>query len=235
MKNAMKKVLVVDDEPLILYSLAKTLKDDGMEVKTANNGSDAIAESSRCFYNLCFLDLCLPDMSGVDVMMKIRELSPACKILVMSASCIDDRIRELIVKNAYLFIPKPFELMHVKVIAHQIVESGTSSHNSAGHAATNGKKPVDERRRSERTAYAKAIMYNVTCMDRVDILYQSGQIVDISKSGMGIHPHYPSDCPLKPGSMIKFDAVKEGIDYNTGIVRNTIFNNNTYRAGIEFV
>jgi len=228
----MKKILIADDEPLILYSLAKTLQNDGMKVKTFSNGSDAIAESSRCFYNLSFLDLCLPDMHGVDVMMKIKELSPETKILVMSASCLDDRLKEQIAKNAYLFIPKPFELMHVKAIAHQIVESGTAFPHSAGYAASFGKTPATDSRGIERTAYSKAIMYKVNCLDDVEILNQNGHIVDISEAGMSIHTDYP----VKPGSVVRFDAVKEGIDYNTGIVRNTVLiNNNIYRAGIEFV
>lgn len=138
----MKKGLVVDDEPLILYALARTLRNDGMEVKTVNNGSAAIEEIQHCFYHLCFLDLCLPDISGIDVMMKIKELSPESKILVMSASCIDDSVKELIEKNAYLFIPKPFELMYVKAIVHQIMESGTIFPHSAGCANGNGRAPA---------------------------------------------------------------------------------------------
>ncbi len=222
----MKKVLVVDDEPLILYSLAKTLQDDGMEVTTVDNGTDAIEASRRCFYNLSFLDLRLPDIHGVDVMMKIKELSPESKILAMSASCIDDKFKELIEKNAYLFIPKPFELKYVKAIAHQIVESGTAFPHSAGYATTYGKTPADEHRRIERTAHSKAIMYKVNCLDDVQILNENGHIVDISKAGMCIHTDYP----VRPGSVIRFDAAEVGIAYNTGIVRNTsLINNNMYR------
>ncbi len=231
-KQFMKKILVADDEPLILYSLAKTLQHDGMQVKTVDNGSDAILESRRCFYNICFLDLCLPDMHGIDVMMKIKELSPETKILLMSASCIDDRLKGLIENNAYLFIPKPFELMHVKAIVHQILESGTPFSHSAAFAATYGKTPADECRRIERTPYSKAIMYRVNCLDDVEILNQKGDVVDISREGMCIHTDYP----VKPGSVIRFDVVKEGIDYRTGIVRNTVLiNKDIYRAGIEFV
>ncbi len=228
----MKKVLVVDDEPLILYSLAKTLQSDGIKVKTFDNGSDAIEESRRCFYNLSFLDLCLPDMQGIDALLKIKELSPETKILVMSASCLDDKIKELIDKNAYLFIPKPFELMHVKAIAHQIIESGTAFPHSAGYAAIYGRNPEDESRHVKRTAFTKAIMYKINCLDDVEVLNQNGHIVDISEEGMSIHTDYP----VKPGSVIRFDMVKEGVDYNTGIVRNTVvISNNMYRAGIEFV
>jgi len=121
--SVMKKGLVVDDEPLILYALARTLQNDGMEVTTVNNGSAALEEIRHCFYHLCFLDLCLPDISGIDVMMKIKELSPESKILIMSASCIDESVKKLIEENACLFIPKPFELTHVRAIVHQLMEN----------------------------------------------------------------------------------------------------------------
>jgi len=118
--------------------------------------------------------------------------------------------------------------MYLKAIVHEIVESGTAAFLPSADAATNGKTPADERRRIERTAYSKAIVY---CMGNVETLHQNGLIVDISKSGMGIYTGYP----LRPGSTIRFDAVKEGIDYKTGIVRNAILiKNNMYRAGIEF-
>ncbi len=128
-----------------------------------------------------------------------------------------------------IFSPRdPFELMYLKAIVHGIVESGTAFPPSAD-AAIYGKTPADERRRIERAVYSKAIVY---CIGNVETLHQNGHIVDISKAGMGIYTGYP----LRPGSTIRFDAVKEGIDYKTGIVRNAILiENNMYRAGLEFV
>ncbi len=224
----MKKILIVDDEPLILFSLAKALKGDGLEVKTVNNGSDAVEESRRCFYQLCFLDLRLPDMNGLDVMLKIKQHSPESKILVMSASCIDDATKELIEKNSYLFIPKPFELAYVKAITQQLMENGMAFPDSAAGTIP----PVNEWRRIERTACFKAIMFRVNCPDDIEILYHNGYIVDVSKAGMGINTAYP----VKPGSLISFDAIMDGIDYVAGFVRNTVLiDNNMFRAGIEFV
>lgn len=116
------------------------------------------------------------------------------------------------------------ELIYVKAMASYHVESGTAFPHSAAH--------LDERRRIERTAYSKAIMYKIDSEDNIEILNQNGHIFDISKAGMGIHTDYP----LKPGSVIRFDVVKEATDYRAGIVRNTILiKNNLYRAGIEFI
>lgn len=103
------------------------------------------------------------------------------------------------------------------------------SSNNPFEFVTNGRSPADERRRLERTPFSKPIMY---CIGNVETLNQNGHIFDISKAGMGIHTDYP----LRRGSVIKFDAIKEGIDFKTGIVRKTIMlDKSIYRTGIEFI
>ena len=220
--------MVVDDEPLILYSLAKTLQGDGVEVMTVNNGSDAIEASRRSFYNPCLIDLCLPDMDGIDVMMKIRKLSPESKILILSALCLKDTVKDLIKENAYLFIPKPFELSYVKAIVRKILNEETTPRHSAAGVETH----ADERRRIDRSLFPRKIQYSINCLDKLDLPHMDAQIVDISEAGMGIVTSYP----VKPGCVIRFDMIKDGINYRAGIVTNTsLVENNLYKAGIEFV
>ncbi len=227
-KRVMNRILVVDDEPLILYSLAKTLQGDGVEVITFNNGSDAIEASRRSFYNPCLVDLCLPDMDGIDVMMKIRQQSPESKIVILSASCVKDSVKEIIDKNAYLFIPKPFELGYVKAIVRKILKDQITPPHSAAWWV----KPADERRGIERNLFQKKIMYRINCLEDKDLPHMDAQIVDISEAGMGIVTSYP----VKPGCVIRFDVIKDGINYTAGVVTHTnLVDNNLYRAGIEFV
>ncbi len=224
----MNRVLIVDDEPLILYSLAKTLQGDGVEVKAFSNGSDAIEASRRCFYNPCLVDLCLPDMNGIDVMMKIRQLSPESKILILSALCLKDTDKEIIDKNAYLFIPKPFELGHVKAVVRKILKEQITSPCSAQW----WEKASYERRCIERILFPEKIMYRINCLDDLGVASIDAQIVDISEAGMGIVTGHP----VKPGCVIRFDVLKDGINYTAGIVTHTnLVENNLYRAGVEFV
>jgi DNA-binding NtrC family response regulator len=117
----MKKILIVDDEFLILYALSKTLIDDDREIITASNGRDALREIGNRCYDLCLLDLHLPDMNGLDIMKKLREVSPATKIIIITGSVITDVMMKSIQENAHLLLPKPFDVEQVKAFASQML------------------------------------------------------------------------------------------------------------------
>ena len=80
----MKRILIVDDEPMIRELLEAMLELEGMDVKSASNGEEALKELSTSFYDMCFLDLILPGISGLETMGKIREISPGTKIALMT-------------------------------------------------------------------------------------------------------------------------------------------------------
>ena len=73
----MTKILLVDDKELILHSLCKTLKHSGADVTSVTNGKDALQEIQRSSYDICFLDVQLPDANGLELMKIIGEMSPA--------------------------------------------------------------------------------------------------------------------------------------------------------------
>ena len=124
----MKKILIVDDEELILWGLSKTIRNLGnidKDIKTVNNGKDAAAEIDTCMYDLCFLDIHIPEGDGIDLMRRIRKVSPRTKIVMMTSYDLDDATRKEIQENAYNFVPKPFNLPQVR----EIVESALSGNN----------------------------------------------------------------------------------------------------------
>jgi len=162
-------------------------------------------------------------------MMKIRQLSPESKILILSALCVKDTVKEIIDKNAYLFIPKPFELSHVKAIVRKILKEQITPRR---YSSAWWEKPADERRSIERNLFPEKIMYRINCLDDPDLPHIDAQIVDISEAGMGIVTSYP----VKPGCVIRFDVLKDGIIYTAGVVTHiNLVDNKLYRAGIEFV
>lgn len=121
----MKRILIVDDEPLVLYGLSKTLHDLA-EVKTVLTGEEAILEFRSRFYDLCFLDIYLPDMNGLDVMRHIIEISPKTKVAIMTASHVDDNLKREIEAEADYFIAKPFRVSQIKMIAKRALKKGGS-------------------------------------------------------------------------------------------------------------
>jgi len=113
------QVLVVDDEPLILMSISRFLKKIALvtEVSTAEEALDAIGEQH---YDLCFLDVKLPGMNGLDAMKIINELSPNTKVAIMTGNLLDEAMEKQIDDYAYTFIEKPFALSDIKGVAERV-------------------------------------------------------------------------------------------------------------------
>jgi DNA-binding response OmpR family regulator len=116
----MMKILLVDDENLILYSLAATLKHDGSEVTAVANGKDALGEIRRSPYDICFLDVNLPDANGFELMKTVQEISPATRIIIMTAVDLNDGQMRYLHNNACYFLPKPFNLEEVRSLVDNI-------------------------------------------------------------------------------------------------------------------
>lgn len=117
-----KRILVVDDEPLLLQGLGKALETDRAEVKMVQTGEMALKEIVSSSYNLCFLDVFLPDMDGLEVMKRIKEMSPNTGVIIMTAGVVDEDMKKTIEKNAYMFITKPFDLLQVRMVAKRALE-----------------------------------------------------------------------------------------------------------------
>jgi DNA-binding NtrC family response regulator len=118
----MKRILIVDDEQLLLEGLGKALQTDVTEVIAAETGEAALKEIASSPCHLCFLDVFLPDMDGTEVLKRIRAISPKTKVIMMTAGVITNAIKDTIEKNAYMFITKPFDLLQIRMLAKRIVE-----------------------------------------------------------------------------------------------------------------
>ncbi len=221
----MKKILVADDELLILYALSRALRCGQTDVKTVRTGKDALREIKDHCFDLCMLDIYLPDMVGLDIANVVRKTAPATKIVVMTASEIDPDMMNSIRENAYSFLSKPFDLFQVKSFVNQILNEGGNSDREV-ISCTNG-----NRRQYERKPMEKTIEYSAVCPDSSERIKNiKADIIDISSGGMGI----TTACPLAPGCVLMFGG---GIEHTMGIVRwnRVVEANKAYRAGIEFV
>ncbi len=127
MDDTTLRVLVVDDEPLILYGISRFLYGRAV-VKTATTAEEAIDEIVAQQYDLCFLDINLPGMTGLDAMKIINELSPITKVAIMTGNLLDEAMKMHIEDTAYAFIEKPFSLSHIRgvtdKVAAELIEQG---------------------------------------------------------------------------------------------------------------
>lgn len=129
----MKRILIVDDEITILSGLSKALHvlcDFEGEVRTISNGKGALFEISRCFYDVCFLDINLCDFNGMDIMKKIKEISPETNIAVMTAEFISDEMKKTMEEDSALLISKPVDFALVQAFLKWALEKDGKSYKS---------------------------------------------------------------------------------------------------------
>ena len=108
-----KKILVVDDEKLIVKGIRFSLEQDGMEVDTAFDGEEALEYAKNNKYDLILLDVMLPKLTGFEVCQQIREFSNVPIIMVTAKSEDMDKILGL-EYGADDYITKPFNILEVK-------------------------------------------------------------------------------------------------------------------------
>ena len=108
-----KKVLVVDDEKLIVKGIRFSLEQDGMEVDCAYDGEEALECARKTEYDVVLLDVMLPKLDGFEVCQQIREFSNM-PIIMLTAKTEDmDKILGL-EYGADDYIAKPFNILEVK-------------------------------------------------------------------------------------------------------------------------
>ncbi|MBQ1256696.1 MAG: response regulator transcription factor [Clostridia bacterium] len=108
-----RKILIVDDEPLIVKGLKYSLEQDGYETDSAADGEEALQKFFAGRYDLVLLDVMLPKLDGIDVCLRIREKS-SVPIIMLTAKGEDmDKILGL-EYGADDYMTKPFNILEVK-------------------------------------------------------------------------------------------------------------------------
>ena len=115
-----KKVLVVDDEKLIVKGLRFSLEQDDMEVECAYDGEEALEMAKSNKYDLVLLDIMLPKLTGLEVCQQIREFSDVPVIMLTAKGEDMDKILGL-EYGADDYITKPFNILEVKARIKAII------------------------------------------------------------------------------------------------------------------
>ena len=124
MNTAKYSILVIDDEESIRRLLAKELASANREIHTAADGAEAMALVRNHWFDVVIMDLWLPDVSDLDLLIKIRESIPHIEVIMITGHGDVDIAVEAMKLGAYDFIRKPFNLDRLDLIvekAHQRV------------------------------------------------------------------------------------------------------------------
>lgn len=128
-----KKVLVVDDEKLIVKGIRFSLEQDEMQVDCAYDGEEALEYARNNQYDIILLDVMLPKLTGFEVCQQIREFSNVPIIMLTARGDDMDKILGL-EYGADDYITKPFNILEVKARIKAIMRRVESKRPGAGEA-----------------------------------------------------------------------------------------------------
>ncbi len=146
------RLLIVEDEPDLLSSLAEALREDGYAVDEATDGEEGLAKALRCNYDAIVLDVMLPGISGFAVLERLRVRKSTPVLILTARTRTADRVRGLDA-GADDYLAKPFELPELLARlralirraaggASALVKLGDITVDLAGHAVTQGGESV---------------------------------------------------------------------------------------------
>jgi DNA-binding NtrC family response regulator len=130
------RVLIVDDELLIRWSLREMLLERGCDVTEATDGRAAVQALSEAEQqpDVVLLDYRLPDSFDLQLLSTVREMVPDGQVILMTAFGTPEVVRDALALGAYRVVTKPFEMSEMAALVHQAHRAGSPGgrRNSAG-------------------------------------------------------------------------------------------------------
>lgn len=141
-----KRILVVDDEKLIVKGIKFSLEQDEMQVDVAYDGEEALEKIRNNHYSLILLDLMLPKLSGMEVCQQVREFSDVPIVMLTAKGDDMDKIMGL-ENGADDYITKPFNILEVKARIKGIIRRNENASRKNAKAVSrvidNGALKID--------------------------------------------------------------------------------------------
>ena len=120
--DTIPKILIIDDEEIVLDSCTHILAKSDYKVVTARNGEDGIALLEQTKPDLVFVDLKMPGISGMEVLGKIQAHDATIVPIVITGFATVSSAVEAMKKGAYDFLPKPFTPDEMRLIARRAID-----------------------------------------------------------------------------------------------------------------
>jgi len=116
------KILVIDDEPVVLNSCRKVLEEGGFDVYLVPSADEALKAMKKEVFDLLLVDVKMPKHDGIYLMQKVKEKWPDVPIIVMSGYPTPDTITDGAKMGADAFIAKPFTPDELLETIRQVIQ-----------------------------------------------------------------------------------------------------------------
>lgn len=170
----MKKILVVDDTKSIRALLSKCLEMEGYEVSTAKDGQEALNLIKDEKFDLIFLDIKMPEISGTEVLRRIRAMGITVPVVIITAFATVKNAIECTKLGAVTYLQKPFTAEKIRNILKDISNFNCEKSDNIDLYISKSKELIDSNEIDE--AYEllkKALSLNPSCSE---VYYLIGKI-----------------------------------------------------------
>jgi len=119
----MAKIMIVDDEKLVRWSISSGLERDNHEVFCARSGEEAMEKAREENFDLVITDFKMPGMNGAELLEQLKELSPDIKVVVLTAYSAELSMQRAVKLGASEYIEKPFLVDDIRELVQTVLSA----------------------------------------------------------------------------------------------------------------
>ncbi len=117
------KILVIDDEDIVLSSCKRIFRDDDYEIDTAKSGQEGLDKTAQKDYQIVITDLMMPGINGMEVLKTLVETKPDITVIIFTGFATVESVREALKLGAFDYVPKPFTPDELRSVVRNAVEA----------------------------------------------------------------------------------------------------------------
>src|SRR5215472_8252780 len=121
-----QRILVADDDPATLFAISSMLRKAGYAVTSVTSGAEALRNIQKKKFDLVFLDIWMPELTGLEVLARVREGESHPKIIIMTFDGTPESVLRAIREQAYEYLSKPFPPKEVVEVAQRALKEDAS-------------------------------------------------------------------------------------------------------------
>jgi CheY-like chemotaxis protein len=121
-----RKILVADDDRTTRFAITSMLKKAGYAVTAAKDGAEALRNIQRKAFDLAFLDIWMPKLTGLEVLARVREGESRPRIIMMTSDATPETLLRAIREQAYEYLSKPFPPKEAVEVAERALQQNAS-------------------------------------------------------------------------------------------------------------
>lgn len=123
MSGTKAKIMVVDDDPGMLFTLTDILEEAGYVVSGAKDGYQAVEMASHEAFALVFMDIALPGIDGVEAYRQIKSVSPGTPVIMMTGFTVEGLIKQALEEGAYTVLYKPLDVTSLLMAVKDVLDA----------------------------------------------------------------------------------------------------------------